>query len=359
MIPVAFAYVLAVLHALNGVAIVPVLYACVRRIRSERPLSAIFFGVCILSVVILTIHLIQFCTILINVPGKTTLDVYTDQTHNWDGLVSKAWCTFDALATLFFSLILMFLGVMLTYIPFAIFWTAKNKYYLPFVDWGARKFIPGLFATTVLPPALLVAVLAVVVMSSPIFSAVALSDWHCSVNYKYNAWFEYILAALEVLAGVVTAFFAGYSVAVMQEYRKESLSILGRSEIPEDLIMRSFLLGTSSALFDLLFAVDTILNIASPSIGIYNGVPYILMVLMSTLGSFSMILWGTTQDLLPFMPAFMRPSMRTLQEAMKEMLQLADTDSIKAAASNLSQFEMDSSSRARSPTKQSLYVLQA
>ncbi|KAJ3333030.1 hypothetical protein HDU91_002991 [Kappamyces sp. JEL0680] len=145
----------------------------------------------------------------------------------------------------------------------------------------------------------------------------------------------------------------------MQEYRKESLSILGRSEIPEDLIMRSFLLGTSSALFDLLFAVDTILNIASPSIGIYNGVPYILMVLMSMLGSFSMILWGTTQDLLPFMPAFMRPSMRTLQEAMKEMLQLADTDSIKAAASNLSQFEMDSSSRARSSTKQSLYVLQA
>jgi hypothetical protein len=87
-------------------------------------------------------------------------------------------------------------------------------------------------------------------------------------------------------------------------------------------------------LADFLIGIDTIFNLVDPTIGMFNGVPYVIMFLMSTLGSFSLLLWGTSNDLIPFIP-WVRSQMTWLQEKMKGF-ELVDVDEIQINSINSS-----------------------
>ncbi|KAJ3330764.1 hypothetical protein HDU91_003505, partial [Kappamyces sp. JEL0680] len=267
----------------------------------------------------MTYHFIQTATILIIVPSVSratgTLSVMV---NDWSAYVPVWWCAFDALATFLSCISLLFMGLMGCYIPMSIFVSVKYPALKKIMD--PAKMTTSVILAVLGIPTFLTSIYAGYAFSSPsVESAFTLSEWHCSLNYQNFAWFERILLAVEFGGGFLSLAFSMVSIYFMLVLRKDTIKAIGLCIIPDDLIMRSFLLGFICLFVDFVFGVDTILNLADPSIGIYNGVPYVLIISLSTFGSTSLVLWGATCDLIDYIP-FIRGALLKVQESMKKSL---------------------------------------
>jgi hypothetical protein len=241
MVALGFVYFLAFSHLFNGICCIPILVACFERVRFGKPLNAIFVAVYCATVIIFLYHTIQVITIAVNVPSKSSLVVNVD---NWTGLVSLGWCGFDALGSLFCALSLMFLGVVMTFVPFAIFMSSKattNR--LALIDSNNPYMVPIVLVSVLALPAILIGSYAIASSNVlPVGKRFTHAGWHCTVNYKHFAPFEGVLVFLEFLCGIVSMGMTVMSVRTMQRLKKETIRVMGASQIPEDLILRAFLL---------------------------------------------------------------------------------------------------------------------
>jgi hypothetical protein len=73
--------------------------------------------------------------------------------------------------------------------------------------------------------------------------------------------------------------------------------------------------------------IDYAVNLYNPSIGAYNSIPYLIHFSVSFLGSLSLLIWGTTDDLINYVPLLQKP-LKVIQEKMKATLSLVPSSSV-------------------------------
>ncbi|KAI8915605.1 hypothetical protein EDD86DRAFT_243610 [Gorgonomyces haynaldii] len=305
MVSKSFAYVLAGLHLVNLLACIPILIAFARRIAMPKKKNLVFAAMVFATIVVFIFHIIQLSSILIIVPSRPNeaLDVILDGA---DQLVNPSWCAFDALvSSIFATSSMVLLGVVLIYIPFAIFLATRYRISMPLV----------------LPAAVLAGIYGGLAINLPPSQQFTLCDWHCTANYKSVPAFGIIVVVFSALCGLTTASLAAGAVYMMFAMRKEATKSLGGSNIPGDLIIRS--IGASCLMIDFIVASDSIINLLYPSVGLDNG------VLRSFLGGLCLFLWGTTNDLVDLVP-WIQPQMKYVQLQMLRVLPTLDSESMIA-----------------------------
>ncbi|KAI8915604.1 hypothetical protein EDD86DRAFT_243609 [Gorgonomyces haynaldii] len=258
------------------------LVATVRRLVSKRKKNLIFGCVALTTFTLFLYHSMQLATIFIIVPqqSKDPLEVILD---NPTRFVNRYWCFTDMYLS---NLLVPFTTVvLLSYIPFCILLGVRYNTPLYLVNAEGWKMCATVFGFVLFPALVLTVIYDVISISIPEEQQLAITDWHCTVNYKYVKDYAVILGTVDALCGLLS-----------------SIMSFG-----------TCYLGSSCMMVDFIVVADVAINYLRPETGLFNG------VLMSTLGSMNLILWGTTEEMIEHLP-FLNAEMKQMQRMMKAML---------------------------------------
>jgi hypothetical protein len=197
-------------------------------------------GICIVIWTATLFHGVQFATILIHVPfRKGPLRVMTE---GWLQQSNYYWCAVDALTFIATTTGLGHLGVVMLYVPFAIFVSTLHQVAMPLIHTKPRTNFMFIFGYVLLLPLAITAIYAGIAFRLPMDQQFTMNEWHCMPNYKYNIWFGILVTTNCFFLGILSGVFAIYSLIHMKNARGKFAERAGSALLPPDVIVRSFLL---------------------------------------------------------------------------------------------------------------------
>jgi hypothetical protein len=235
-----FAYFIAANHISGVLFLIPLVVASARRASSSKPLNAVLVSIMITIGAAMLYHIIQATTFFIHIPQqKGNLVVLTE---NWGHLTNYYWCAFDAISYILLTTCMGHLGVVLLYIPFSIFISSIYRFNMPLVRSKPTTMFVIVFSYVIGVPATFAVTYGIVSQKLPQDHQFTFDEWHCVPNYKYVKEVGYAVFANAILLGLISAFFAFYSLLQMQKFRGKFAEQAQQISIPADFIVRCFLL---------------------------------------------------------------------------------------------------------------------
>jgi hypothetical protein len=213
----------------------------------------------------------------------------------------------------------MFAGLLSLYLPYAVFYHCEKNVDLPLL-YPTRSSKIGIAFLIIVVPILGNTIKFMINMELPVEISYQYSEWHCAVGP--NDIISYIWLSITVVCSFLSLWLCWETIKMMRNANK--IQRKGSKFKVDELVGRAFLVGSITSVVDFLVSICLVGWTIYPEQGFFNFVPFVIWLLFSSFGMMLPLIWGTTRELLPFMPNWIQPLLKLFQTRLSSLINLKE-----------------------------------